>query len=448
MNQGTVRIALFGQPRVVTADGSREFPLPRKTLNVLGYLILKNKRPPTRDAVAFALFPDEDEEKARNSLRRNLSYLLSSLPPTDGGEPFVHADAERLAWNPAAPAHVDVLAFERAIADGRDDDALTEYGGPLLPTLYEEWTTADRERLRESANDALARTIARDRSRRHFDAAAASARRLLEDDPWREDIVRQLMSVRYEAGDRAGALAAFGQFASRMRDEMDAEPMAETLALREAILRGARLATSEPSSERRPPVSSALPFVGRDELLAQAVERWHTSADGRSGALLLGGEAGIGKSRFVAELARAIEREGGVTVIGETAAGGEHRPYEAVLEALRYTRHALVEQLLDESSQVTLSDDRSSRLRLFGTIQKAVRELARARPLAIVLEDLHWAGPATIELIAYLIERLATAPVLFVCTYRDDELSRPHPLRDLVRDLEPPGVRRGWHSTA
>ena len=188
-------------------DGSREFPLPRKTLNVLGYLILKSKRPPTRDAVAFALFPDEDEEKARNSLRRNLSYLLSSLPPADDGEPFVHADAERVAWNPAAPAHVDVLAFERAIAEGRDDDALADYGGPLLPTIYDEWTTADRERLREAANDALARTITRDRSLRQFDAATASARRLLEDDPWREDIVRHVFPssassprIRAEAG--------------------------------------------------------------------------------------------------------------------------------------------------------------------------------------------------------------------------------------------------------
>ena len=86
---GLLRIMMFGQPRVVADDGSRDYPLPRKTLNVLGYLILKSKRPPTRDAVAFALFPDEDEEKARSSLRRNLSYLLSALPPHDPGEPFV-----------------------------------------------------------------------------------------------------------------------------------------------------------------------------------------------------------------------------------------------------------------------------------------------------------------------------------------------------------------------
>lgn len=442
MTSGTVRIALFGQPRVVSEDGSREYVLPRKTLNVLGYLVLNSKRPPTRDAVAFSLFPDEDEDKARGSLRRNLSYLLSALPSTDDGEPYVIADADRVAWNPSAPAHVDVFAFERAIADGRDDDALAEYAGVLLPTLYDEWTTADRERLREAANDALARTIARDRSLRRFDAATISARRLLEDDPWREDIVRQLMSIRYEAADRAGALATFAQFAAQLSDEMHAEPMAETTAVRDAILRGARLATSEPSGGKRTASDAALPFVGREESMMRALERWHASADGSAGALFLAGEAGIGKSRFVTELARAIEREGGMTIVGETSAAGERHPYEAVIEALRSApamrsgEPSRLDQLLDEHSQATLSDDRSARLRLFGTIQKAVRELARARPLAIVLEDLHWAGPATIDLIGFLIEHLAAAPVLLVVTYRNDELPRSHFIRGLILEVE------------
>ena len=452
MRPSAIRIALFGHPSVADAAGAREYPLPRKTLNVLAYLIL-NKRAPTRDAAASALFPDEDEDQARNSLRRNLSYLLSSLPPIAGGEPFVHTDGDRLAWNVAAAADVDVIAFELAIAEERDDDALALYAGPLLPTLYDEWTLPHRERLREVANAALARTITRDRSMRRFDTATAAARRLLEDDPWREDIVRQLMAIRYEAGDRAGAFAAFAQFSSRLRDEMAAEPMPETSALREAMLRGARLATSEPAPRERSAIAAALPFVGRDDALARAVERWHTSADGGGGALFVAGEAGIGKSRFVSELARAIEREGGMVVVGETTAGGERYPYEAVIEALRYAPatpagatarrsdewRKMVEQLLDEHSHATIGDDRSARVRLFGTIVKALRELARARPLAIVLEDLHWAGAATIELIAYVAERLATAAFLIIGTYRDDELPRSHPLRLLVRDAERAG---------
>ncbi|MHB8462127.1 MAG: AfsR/SARP family transcriptional regulator, partial [Vulcanimicrobiaceae bacterium] len=233
-----LRIALFGQPRVHSANGTHEFPLPRKTLNVLAYLILQHKRSATRDSIAFALFPDDDENTARSRLRQNLSYLQSSLPAAPDSQPFIIADSERIAWNTESAAHVDVLAFETAIDDGRDDDAIHEYSGDLLPTLYDEWTTRERERLRDAYHSVLARSIARDRSLRRYDRATTSARRLLDDDPWREDILRLLLAVRYEAGDRAGALAAFEAFTSRLRSEMSTDPMMETVAIRDAILRG------------------------------------------------------------------------------------------------------------------------------------------------------------------------------------------------------------------
>jgi DNA-binding SARP family transcriptional activator len=449
-----VRICLLGQPRVLSTDGSREFLLPRKTLNVLAYLILNRRRPSARDSVAFALFPDDEEDVARGHLRRNLSYLLSSLPPSADEARFVFADTERMSWNEDAPARVDVIAFDRAIAEGRDDDAITEYGGDLLPTLYDEWTTAERERLRDAFHEALARTVARDRSLRRFDAATAAAHRLLESDPWREDLVRQLMAIRYEAGDRAGALAAFERFALRLRDEMRAEPMPETLAVREAVLRGVRLATSEPAdygSATDAPRAPGLPFVGRTLPMETALERWHAAADGRASVLFICGEAGIGKSRFSAELARAIEREGGFTLRGETTPGGEHRPYEAFVEALRsapltrsrgITRgevdvwRCVLEELLDDHASATFVDDRAARLRLFDAVRRGLTDLARTRPVAVVLEDLHWAGSATIDLLEFVGTRLGHAPVLVVATFRDDEAGSAHPLRALHRHLQ------------
>jgi DNA-binding SARP family transcriptional activator/tetratricopeptide (TPR) repeat protein len=428
-----LRIALFGQPRVLSADGAREFPLPRKTLHVLAHAILNRRRPSTRDSVAFELFPDEDEEKARNSLRRNLSYLLSAIPD---GKRYLQADSERIAWNTEAPAHVDVIAFEAALHDGRDDDALTEYAGQLLPTIYDDWATPDRERLRDAFHEALVRTIARERSERRFDLATAHARRLLEDDPWREDVVRQLMAVRYEAGDRAGALAVFERFAERLRVEMRAEPMPETIALRDAVLRSARLATSEP----RRPVAAArsadltLPFVGRQTAIERARAQWHVAADGRTGLLFVSGEAGSGKSRFVTEFARLIESEGGIVVRGYTSSGGEHRPYESFVEALRETPG-----LLDDHAGATLDDNRAARVRLFDSVRRRLCELSRTRPLVVVLEDLHWAGAATIDLLEFVLTRLERAPVLLVATVRSDELPRVHPLRALRRQLHSRG---------
>jgi DNA-binding SARP family transcriptional activator/predicted ATPase len=444
-----VGIALFGSPAVTAADGSRQFSLPRRTLDVLAYLILHRRRPPTRAAMAFTLFADDEEEAARGNLRRNLSQLLSALPESPD-EPFVVVDGEYLRWNPLAPAVVDIDVFEDAVAAGHDDVAIAAYGGELLPTLYDDWTATDRERLRAAFHGALDRTIERERSRRRFDFAVSAAKRLLADDPWREDIVRRLVAIRYEAGDRAGALAEYDDFARALDTEMHVEPMPETIALRAAVLRGAPAATSEPArvTKRAHPPAPGLPFVGRDEELAAASERWHDAADGRPGVLVVAGEAGVGKSRFAAELARVVEREGGRVVRGETGAGGEHRPYEAFVDALREAlagrgrqpsrRHSdeagpsVVDELLEDLPGTKLVDDRASRIRLFHAIAHSFSDLARSRPLTVVLEDLHWAGRDTIDLLYHVAERLGRAPVLFVVTMRNDELAHAHPLRTLV----------------
>ena len=452
-----LRIALFGQPHVTSADGRRAFPLQRKTLNVLAYLILHRQRPAAREAVAFALFPDEEEEVARGSLRRNLSYLLSSLPQLSAAQRFIIAEGKTIAWNADAPAVVDVDAFERAIADGNDDEAIAVYAGELLPTLYDEWTTRERERLRDEFHDALVRVVRRDRSLRRFDGATLAAHRLLDDDPWREDVVRELMAIRYEAGDRIGALAVFERFVERARAEMRTDPMAETIAVRDGILRGARLATSEPlprHGDGQAAAAAGLPLVGRNDAMETALRLWHDAADGRCAVLFVAGEAGIGKSRFAIELARAIEREGGLVVRGETSAGGEQRPYEAFVDALRNAEVArarpattkesgvwrdVLEELLDEHAGATLADDRSARVRLFDSVRRGFADLARTRPAVVILEDLHWAGSATIELLDFIALRLGHAPVMFVATLRTDELPGSHPLRALLRGLESRG---------
>jgi DNA-binding SARP family transcriptional activator/tetratricopeptide (TPR) repeat protein len=430
-----IRIALFGQPLVTSDDRATEYTLPRKTLHVLAFLIVNRQRPMMRDAVAFALFPDDDEETARNALRRNLSYLLSTLP---NGRRFIEVDTERLAWIAEGPAHVDVIAFEQAVREGRDADALLEYAGPLLPTIYDEWTTSERERLRDMHHEVLSRVVAAQRSQRNYDAATATAHQLLSDDPWREDIVRQLMSVRYEAGDRAGSLAAFDRFARLLRGEMQAEPMPETIALRDAVLRGARLATSDARRSALVAPTSAdptLPHVGRDAAMKDAYAAWHVAADGRASVLFVSGEAGVGKSRFATELVRTAEREGGFIVRGYTSAGGEQRPYEAFMEAL----HGAA-SLLDEQVGAQTADDRAGRLRLFEAVRRHVIEVSRARPMVLVLEDVHWAGAATINLLELLARRLGNAPVLIVATARSDELPRAHPLRALRRRLSGEGL--------
>lgn len=436
-----IRITLIGAPQVASADGTKVFSLPRKTLDVLAYLLLNRGRALPRAAVAFNLFPDDEEELAKGSLRRNLSYLLSSLPEPPAATPFVLTDGKTIAWNARAPAVIDIDEFERAIREHRDDDAIVLYVGELLPTLYAEWTTGERERLRSEFHDALLRKIQTERSRRRFDEATVLAHTLLNEDPWREDIVRLLIAIRHEAGDRSGALAEYERFVSRLRTEMRAEPMPETIAVRDAVMRGALLATSERSGgPRSTPATTPKPgllFVGRDRPMEIALERWHTAAGGRGGLLFVAGEAGIGKSRFVTELARAIEREGGSVLRGQTSVVAERFPYEAFLDALQQSpSSAPAEELFQEYSTASLADDRSARVRLFEAVRRRLADLGQRRPLAVIVEDLHWAGSDTVALLDFVALRLSVAPLLIIVTMRTDELPRGHPLRLLSRQLE------------
>jgi predicted ATPase/DNA-binding SARP family transcriptional activator len=434
-------VALLGAPEVISADGTHIFALPRKTLDVLAYLILHRGRTMTRASVAFALFPDDEEELARNSLRRNLSYLLSSLPTAPASTPFILTDGKTIAWNEGAPATIDVDEFERAIADERDAAAVAIYSGELLPTLYTDWTIAERERLRALFHDALFREVQRLRSLRRFDDATTFARTLLNDDPWREDVLRLLMAVRHEAGDRSGALAEFERFAARLRLEMRTDPMVETIAVRDAVLRGAALPTSERTRRARGDVTTepelGLPFVGRDAAMNSALAAWHRAADGRGGLLVVAGEAGIGKSRFVTELARSIEREGGQVIRGHTSANAERQPYEAFVDALQQRPlDASLDLLFEKHASATLSDDRAARARLFESIRHDIAGLAKHRPLAVILEDLHWSGPDTIALLDSVAMRLGSAPVLIVVTMRTDELPLGNPLRRVIGQLQ------------
>src|SRR5205807_10173760 len=86
-------------------------------------------------------------------------------------------------------------------------------------------------------------------------------------------------------------------------------------------------------------------------------------------------------------------------------------------------------------------DPAQSKLRLFEAIVVLFRELARERGLLVILEDLHWADPATRELVDYLTRRLRALNVLVLATYRSDELHRKHALTPTVQSWRRSGVR-------
>ena len=409
----------------------------------------------SRDYLAFLIWPDEDEDRARARLRSTISDLLRVLPQP--GSDFIGTSTDEVWWNNDINLWLDVDAFVKASQDpARLEEALALYRGDLLPELYDEWIYGFRERFRNVYSTILAQLVSETRRRGDLARAIELARLILQTDPWREDIVRRIVALRYELGDAAGAISEYRQFAARLREEMDVDPMPESVALAERILKGDAIAQNEPdgelASEPRPQRTRALPFVGRERELERLSEAWSHAKIQRGGVVFVGGEPGIGKTRLVREFMYAVEETGGRALYGATGFP-EAFPYQSLVEALRgqlplvtsldlgptwfaalATVAPEVAQRVGPLPQLPAIAAADQRLRLFEALGRAFVGLAKARPLLVVLEDLHWASQATFDALAFLARRAPGTRMLFLVTFRDNEALARHPLRQLQRE--------------
>jgi DNA-binding SARP family transcriptional activator len=454
---GRLDIRFFGQASVRCNAVPIKFAKRDRTIAMLARIILQRGAPLSREALAYSVFSDEDEATALAELRRYL-YLAGKALPERSGEPWLISDSETVRWNSDAGAIIDVVAFEELARNPRThEQAFDLYTGDLLEEIYDDWIVSERERLRARYLTILDESLARFRSARQYPAAIECAKRILSADPWREDTLRALMSTRYAAGDTAGALAEYGRFARQIRDELSIAPMPETVAVRQSILRndavpGALADAPGNASGKRTP-AALLPFAGRTREMESLHAAWTRAARGTGTFVLIEGEAGAGKTRLTDEFCAVVQAEGGRVFVGTTAAP-ESNSYQAIVEALRSampllqarpalaarraTLARLLPELHDEATSAIAPPVQSAErelARLYDALADALRRLASPRPALVVLEDLHWAGSATIEALGEIVKELVRVPIMIVATCRDEETPARHPLRMLVRSL-------------
>jgi DNA-binding CsgD family transcriptional regulator len=197
-------------------------------------------------------------------------------------------------------------------------------------------------------------------------------------------------------------------------------------------------------------------FVGRTGELDTLNEALARAAAGEPQALLLGGEAGVGKTRLVEEFATAACRRGAVVALGGCVEiGADGLPFAPFSTALRALRRELpaelsaaaagqeeeLARLLPELAE-TPTDRRAGRhdeegmARLFELTARLLERVAAERTVVVALEDLHWADASTRHLLAYLFRTLRTGRLVVLATYRADDIHRRHPLRPLLAELD------------
>ena len=208
--------------------------------------------------------------------------------------------------------------------------------------------------------------------------------------------------------------------------------------------------TAEMSGRAASPV-----LVGRDEQMAALEDAFASVRQGGPTAVLLGGEAGVGKSRLVSEFGQAAEAAGACVLTGgclELGTDGlPFAPFTAVLRNLVHefgadevasmlpsrTTRGLARLLPELGEPDTGGDPGEARARLFEEMLSALDHMARHSPVVLVIEDVHWADRSSRDLLTFLIgNQRAIGGLLIVVTFRSDELHRTHPLRPMLAALD------------
>jgi DNA-binding NarL/FixJ family response regulator len=196
-------------------------------------------------------------------------------------------------------------------------------------------------------------------------------------------------------------------------------------------------------------------FIGRAEELGRLSELLDRAEQGRRALALVAGDAGVGKTRLLAELADRAERRGTRVLVGGCMDTGDvGLPYFPFVDAFRDlgTRSEeaeiaaaltgaipnlgrLLPSMKEERGSAPPPKDEFEQVELFGGVLTLLERLSESSPVLMVIEDLHWADQSTRDLLAFLVRTIRSGRVALIASYRSDELHRRHPLRPLLGEL-------------
>jgi len=467
-----LQVSLLGE-QVMTTDGRAGLRAPSaRSAALVAFLAAHAGSPQARQRIAGLFWPESADAQALTNLRRELHHLRQLL----GSEPSLVVTSRDLCWRDTATCRVDLRVFDlertaalAAAAAGDDAEilargtaALEVYKGDLLPGQYEDWLIEARSGLDRQCAD-LCDLLGAARARAgDLAGAAAAARRRIQLQPLEEAGYRALMLFQADLGDRAGAVSTYHHCASVLERELGVDPGPETRQAFQRLIADAP--DEDPSGVPRPAAEpaparsgrAAAQLVGRSRELRVLQDAWRTAAAGRPGLALVGGAAGVGKTRLVAEIA-ALARAQGAVVAGSQCFGTSGRlalapvadwlrtpAVQAATATLDPAWRAEVGRLLpaegrgERGAGYRAMADAWQRHRFFEGLARAL--MAVDRPMLLVLDNLQWCDLETLAFVTFLLGLAPAAPVLVAGTLRDDTLDSDRDLADWTVRMRATGL--------
>ena len=442
----------------------------RKTLALLALLAAAGKKGLSRDTLLGYLWPETDADRGRHLLKQACYALRRDLD-----EPDLFLGRAELRLNPAVVAS-DVQAFEDASRQGDLARAAALYVGPFLDGFYldgagefEHWAQAQRTRLANRASAALETLATAAAARGDHRVAAERWRQFAALDPLSSRAALGLMTALAALGEVAGALEHGRAYEDLVRQEFGTAPDPTLTAALLRLRREPRAAEGVTAEDLR----LAALTGGRRRTVGYEKERaalWaglESALTGRGLVVCIAGEPGSGKTTLVEDFLGEVVTSGRPSHIvrgrcSERLAGsGAYLPLLDALEGLlRGDARGLLTRLMKEvapnwyaqvapSLQTGGSPGQAPQMlaasqeRLKRELNAFFRDVCGLRPLVVFLDDVHWVDAATIDILGYVANQIASAQMLIVATYRPSELQlAKHPFGALKLDLQSRGLCR------
>jgi len=449
---GTFAVARGSAPVSTAELGSR------KARILLKLLAVERARTVPMDRIAEVLWDDAPPAGPAENIATLVSRLRRAL-----GADVIHGGRHGYRLGPPTTVQVDLgdasrwadeaerrlAAGEPALAlaaSARALDLLTA-GAVLEDEPDAEWAQparAEQSDLTQRVRRVLAEAALETGDNAAAAAAAASA---VAAAPYDERARRALMRAHAAGGEPGRALAAYAELRDLLAAELGADPAAESQELHLAVLREQDLpAGRDPAPSAVRPNSDSGGLAGRAQELGRLGDAWHDAAAGRPALFLVCGEAGIGKTRLVDELARIAVSTGGTVLAArcyETERSLFLQPFvDAIAATVRVTPPARLQDLAG-SHAATLTrlvpemaallgplpvtggtrpeSADIERRRAFEAATAFIRAMADRGPVLLSLDDLQNSGRATIELLHYLARHVPHSRLLAVATVRSEE---------------------------